>query len=156
MFRTMRRKERQLGNDDIDVILKEGMYGVLSVAGGEYAYGVPLSYALDADEIYLHMATAGLKLELLRNQPKVSFCVVGNVQPLSESFSMVYESVVVFGVAEEIFAEEKNRALELFLIKYSRDYLEYGREYIKKAAERTIVYKIKIEHTSGKSRAASV
>ncbi|MEI6284917.1 MAG: pyridoxamine 5'-phosphate oxidase family protein [Bacillota bacterium] len=154
MFRTMRRAERGLDSTGKEAVLRDGKYGVLSISGGDYPYGVPLNYAADGDNIYLHMALEGLKLELLRKSPKVSFCVVSEAEPLPESFSMVYKSAIVFGVAEELCGDEKNQALELLIRKYSADHLERGREYIKNAAAKTVVFKLKIEHSSGKSRAA--
>ena len=102
MFREMRRQERELDNAGIEAVLLEGKYGVLSLNGGDYPYGVPLNYAVDGDNIYLHMAREGLKLELLHKSPKVSFCVVSQAEPVPESFSMIYKSAIVFGVAEEL------------------------------------------------------
>jgi len=153
MFRQMRRQERAMTQADTDELLRTAQYGVLSINGAKYPYGVPLSYAVEAGNIYLHMATAGLKLDLLRAASYVSFCVVGEVKPLAEQFSMVYQSVIVFGHAEELSGADKNQALERLLEKYSPEYLEKGRQYIKNAGERTIVYKITIEHSSGKCRA---
>jgi hypothetical protein len=152
----MRRQERCMDAVTIEEILQNGKYGVLSVQGTDYPYGVPLSYAFKGDDIYLHMAVAGLKLELLRAAPKVSFCVVGEAEPLPEKFSMAYQSVIVFGTAEELFEQEKAAALELLLLKYSPEQLERGREYIKAAGGRTLVYKIAIKQRSGKYRPAAV
>jgi hypothetical protein len=48
--------------------------------------------------------------------------------------------------------EEKEEALLYILHKYSPDFLEKGRLYIKNAADKTTVIKISIKHMTGKAR----
>ncbi|MDF2506093.1 MAG: pyridoxamine 5-phosphate oxidase-related, FMN-binding [Clostridium sp.] len=55
-------------------------------------------------------------------------------------------------MANEIFDDEKNTILLEILNKYSPDYIEKGKEYIKNASKSTKVIKISIEHISGKAR----
>ncbi|MEQ8197892.1 MAG: pyridoxamine 5'-phosphate oxidase family protein, partial [Clostridiaceae bacterium] len=83
---------------------------------------------------------------------KVSFCVVGRTCNMPDKFSTKYESVIVFGRAAEVFDDEKNTALLELLNKYSPEYIEKGKEYIKNAGNLTKVIKISIEHMSGKAR----
>ncbi|MBP2032010.1 nitroimidazol reductase NimA-like FMN-containing flavoprotein (pyridoxamine 5'-phosphate oxidase superfamily) [Clostridium algifaecis] len=52
----------------------------------------------------------------------------------------------------EVFDDEKNTVLLEILNKYSTDYIEKGKEYIKNASKATKVIKINIEHISGKAR----
>lgn len=154
MFREMRRKDRLIEHSEAIRILAEGQYGILSTNGSAngYAYGVPLSYAYGNNCIYFHSATEGQKLESIRHSNKVSFCVVGPIEPLPKAFSVNYESVIAFGNAIEIFGDEKQAALEALVGKYSSDFTKEGLEYIKNASAKTRLFKIEIEHITGKAR----
>lgn len=153
MFREMRRKERELKNDEAVEILKNNTYGVLStVSENGYPYGVPISYTFFNNSIYFHCAVTGHKLDNISNNDRVSFCVVGHTEILPEEFSTKYESVIVFGRAVEVSEDEKDRALLEIVNKYSADYIEQGKEYIQKGGKATKVIKISIEHISGKAR----
>lgn len=153
MFREMRRKDRELKNDEVIEILKNSDYGILStISQNGYPYGVPVSFIFFNNSIYFHGATEGHKLDNILNNSKVSFCVVGQTCILPDKFSTKYESVIVFGMAVEVFDDERNIAFLEILNKYSPDYIEKGKEYIKNASKATKVIKISIEHISGKAR----
>lgn len=153
MFRGLRKIDREIANSEVIEILRNNDYGILStISENGYPYGVPLSYVYINNSIYFHCAVEGHKLENIMNNNKVSFCVVGQTSILPEQFSTKYESVIVFGRAVEVFDDEKITALLELVNKYSKDYLEKGREYIKNSHSKTKVIKISIEHISGKAR----
>jgi nitroimidazol reductase NimA-like FMN-containing flavoprotein (pyridoxamine 5'-phosphate oxidase superfamily) len=154
MLNAIRRKDRELNQTETEKILVEGTYGVLSMNGeNDYAYGVPLSYVYTGNGIYLHCAAEGRKITRIRNDNRVSFCVVGEAVPLVDQFSMKYESAIVFGKAYEVDREEKLKALILLVEKYSTgEYLEKGKEYALNSLHRTAVIRIDIELISGKAR----
>ncbi|APF27623.1 pyridoxamine 5'-phosphate oxidase family protein [Clostridium sporogenes] len=153
MFSEMRRKDRELKNDEAIEILKNNTYGVLStISENGYPYGAPISYIFFNNSIYFHSAIKGHKLDNISNNNRVSFCVVGRTHILPDKFSTEYESVIVFGRVIEVSNDEKNTALLEILNKYSADYIEQGKEYIQKASKATKVMKINIEHTSGKAK----
>lgn len=152
MFKEMRRKEKQVTLEESIKIIRQGEYGVLStLSSNGYPYGVPLSYVYTEEGIYFHCAKDGLKLENIENESKVSFCVIGRVELLPEQFSTRYESVVVFGTACEVFGEEKEKGLLALIDKYSQDFMEAGKQYIKNASDKTRVIKIQIDHITGKA-----
>lgn len=153
MFRNMRKKEREVDTAQAKEILERCEYGILSTVGENgYAYGVPLSYVYIDNTIYFHCAVEGQKLDNLKINDKVSFCVIGQTCILPDKFSTKYESVIVFGRAKEAFGAEKKKALIEIINKYSPDYMNNGLEYIQKADERVKVIKISIEHMTGKAR----
>lgn len=153
MFRELRKKERELNSIDTIEILKNCEYGILSTVGENgYAYGVPVSYIYMNNAIYFHCAIEGNKLDNIINNNKVSFCVVGKTSVMPQKFSTKYESVITFGRAAEVFDNEKNDALLEILNKYSPEYIEKGKEYIKSSDSKVKVIKISIEHISGKAR----
>lgn len=153
MFRKMRRIERQLDSKEAIELLERCEYGILSTTGENgYAYGVPLSYAYMDNAIYFHCALEGYKLDNIKNNNQVSFCVVGVTEPIAEKFSTKYESTIVFGKTLEVYEEEKEKALLALIEKYSKEYVEEGKEYIKRAKDKTKVIKISIEQVTGKGR----
>jgi nitroimidazol reductase NimA-like FMN-containing flavoprotein (pyridoxamine 5'-phosphate oxidase superfamily) len=153
MFRELRRSEKEIKTIEAIEILKNCEYGILSTTSeNEYAYGVPLSYVYINDSIYFHCATEGYKLDNIKNNDKVSFCVVGQTAILPDEFSTKYESVILFGRANEAFDDEKEEALLELIKKYSKDHIEEGKEHIKRASSKTKVIKVTVEHISGKGR----
>lgn len=151
MFKEMRRKEKQTSLEEAVEILNRCQYGILSTVGENgYAYGVPLNYVYVDNKIYFHSAKSGNKLDNIKYNEKVSFCVVGETELLSDKFDTRYESVIVFGRAEEVDEGEKDYALMEIIKKYSSDFLEKGKKYLEKAGKQTRVIKINIEHMTGK------
>ncbi len=139
--------------DEAEEILRRGEWGVLSTASRTgQPYGVPVNYALIGRGIYFHCALEGDKLENLRHNNRVSFCVVGDTEVMPAQFATRYESVIVFGKAVEVSDEEKQIGLLGLIEKYSAEYMEEGRAEIENSGSRARVYKISIESISGKAR----
>jgi nitroimidazol reductase NimA-like FMN-containing flavoprotein (pyridoxamine 5'-phosphate oxidase superfamily) len=153
MFKEMRRRDRQITVEEAEKILLEGEYGVLSTQGSNgYSYGIPLSYAYKDGSIFFHCALEGQKVENIKHCNKVSFCVVGKTQVQPDKFGTVYESAIVFGEASELSGQDKEEALLALIEKYSKEYMEAGRKYIKNSGAATKVFNIKVEHISGKAK----
>lgn len=153
MFRELRKKNRELTKEDSIKILKSCDYGILScLSENGYAYAVPLSYVYLNNSIYFHSATEGHKIDSIKNNNKISFCVVGKTHILPKKFSTEYESVIVFGLATEVHDNEKNLVLLELINKYSPNYIDEGTKYIKNLASKTKVIKITIENISAKGR----
>jgi nitroimidazol reductase NimA-like FMN-containing flavoprotein (pyridoxamine 5'-phosphate oxidase superfamily) len=149
----MRREDRRITEQEALAILVHGEWGVLSTCSKDQGpYGVPLSYCYFNGSLYFHCALVGRKLDDIREEDRVSFCVVGKTRTLPEKFSMCYESVIVSGVASECTGDEKLNALDELIKKYSPDHLEAGFAYARKSGEKTKVYKIAIHDICGKAR----
>ena len=153
MFKEMRRKNRELINEDIEKILLNGEYGTLSMIGDNgYPYCVPLSYVYHKGSIFFHCAHEGYKLQNIKENNKVAFNVVVDTEVLPDKFSTKYKSVSIFGEASEVNGEEKEAALLQLIEKYSKDFIEQGKKYIANAKASTTVIKISINHMTGKGR----
>jgi uncharacterized protein len=148
----MRRQDRKISDSETIEIFKKGEYGILSMITNNGGYGIPLNFAIKNNAIYFHCAIEGSKLDYLRNNNKVSFCVVGNTEVLPSKFGTMYESAIASGFITEIEGEEKHDALMLIIEKYSGDYIQEGKEYIDKFYDKVKVLKMTIESTTGKSR----
>lgn len=152
MMHEMRRKDRELTQEEAVCILEKGSYGILSTIGEDgYPYGVPLSYAYENGTLYFHCAAdVGYKLENISYHDKVSFTVVGDTCVLPEKFATKYESVIVFGTIAP--SSEKQKALEELVKKYSPGYEVQGKDYAKAAEKQVGVFELKIERMTGKAR----
>jgi uncharacterized protein len=154
-MRILRRKDKGLDADDATKLLIQCEYGILStIDNNGQPYGVPLNYVYKNDKIYIHSALNGHKIENIKNNPKVSFCVIGNTKILPSKFGTEYKSAIVFGIASEAQGEERYNALLWLLEKYSPEFIEEGKFYIKKQDQATKVIKVSIEHMSGKQSPA--
>jgi hypothetical protein len=155
MFRDMRRKKCALSTETAEKILRDGDYGVLSLSGDDgYCYAVPMNYAFADGKIYFHSAKTGHKLDAMRNNDKVSFCVVGRHDVVAEEFTTYFTSAIAFGrikIIEDDDDPEKRRALELLADKYSAT---AGIELRAKEVARVNAVSVPvmtIEHLSGKA-----
>ena len=155
MFRTMRRAEKAMDIAQAEDILRTATHGVLSVCGdGGYPYGVPVSFAYDAGKIYFHSTSqTSHKIDSIRNNEKVSLCVVteDNVKP--EKFDTAYTSVIAFGRARVLSKDDEiNYAMVEILNKYSKDFMESGKKYIaaSKAQDKFVAVEVTVENITGK------
>lgn len=153
MRHAMRRKERAMDKDEARALLELGEYGVLSTVDGEgQPYGVPLNYVVIEDAIYMHAAKAGHKLDNIHDNPKASFCVVGDTELLDGKFSTRYQSVIVFGTASLLGEDETRGPLAALIEKYFPDEVQEGEDYIDKMIHATAVIKVTIDDMTGKAR----
>lgn len=149
----LRRKDRKLELSSAQIILSAGEYGVLSTVDKDgQPYGVPVNYVYFNDAIYFHSADKGHKIANLEENPRVSFCVVAYSLVVPDSFSSDYESVILFGHAEEIFGEDKLEALHAIADRFSPQNKDKGNEMIIRFFNSTKVIKITIDELVGKAR----
>jgi nitroimidazol reductase NimA-like FMN-containing flavoprotein (pyridoxamine 5'-phosphate oxidase superfamily) len=153
MFREMRRKEQLLSETETIGILQSCTSGVLAVQGDDdYPYAVPLSYVYQDEKIFFHCAKAGHKLDGIRKNTKVSFCVIKTDDVQQETYTTHYRSVIVFGRARILTDDrEKRAALECLVQKYSPDYIAGGQSEIDKGWNKVCVVEIQAEHITGKA-----
>ena len=153
MFREMRRAKCALNNETAEKILREGIFGVLALSGDDgYNYAVPLNYAFADNKIYFHSALTGHKIDAVKNNDKVSFCVVGRHDVVAEEFTSYFTSVIAFGkikIVED--TAEKIHALELLADKYSPNVNKNLREKEISRFSAVKILILEIEHLSGKA-----
>lgn len=154
MFREIRRKDRVLDEKEAIELLETGEYGFLSMVGTDgFGYGIPISFVKEGESIYFHCAPEGYKLECLRENPKVNFCVVGKTCVIPNQFTTAFESVLAFGTIHmELPEEERRHALRLLTKKYCPGFEALGEKYIDKSFHRTNILRLDIEHISGKCK----
>ena len=152
MFREMRRRKQLLPTQETEEILRSGSSGVLAVSGDDgYPYAVPLSYAYAEGKLYFHWATSGHKLDGIRQNEKVSFCVIAQDEVVPEAFATHYKSAIAFGRAAVVSDDAtKRRALELLARKYSPGFEREGAAEIEKDWKAVAVVEMTIDYLTGK------
>ena len=155
MFREMRRFKQALSQEEAAALLEAGTSGVLAVAGDEgYPYAVPLSYGYDRESgrIWFHCARSGHKLDAIRQNSKVSFCVVAQDLVSPEEYTTHFRSVIAFGRVRELTDDaEKRAAIERLARRYHPTDSDTHREdYIAKDWAPLCVLELQIEHLTGK------
>ncbi len=151
----VRRQDRLLDETSAGYLLKNVEYGVLSMYCNETGvYGLPVSYVWDGDKsIYLHCAPEGKKLRCIDENSRVSFCVVGKTNIISDKITTEYESIIMECLAERRLPDEKKmHGLSLLIEKYSPDDKETGMKYAEKSFNRTEIIRLEIVRWSGKSK----
>ena len=153
MFRKMRRSPQALSREEMIDLLKTETRGVMSVQGDDgYPYGFPINHYYDeeANKLYFHGANFGHRVDAVKRDPKVSYCVYGGEYQVEGDWAKYVKSVIVFGKAELIEdQDEVCRISRLICDKFPcpQEYVEYE---ISKDAPRTMVVAIDIEDMNGK------
>ena len=153
MFRKMRRSPQALSREEMIGLLKTETRGVMSVQGDDgYPYGFPINHYYDeeANKLYFHGANFGHRVDAVKRDPKVSYCVYGEEYQAEGDWAKYVKSVIVFGKAELIEdQDEVCRISRLICDKFPcpQEYVEYE---ISKDAPRTMVVAIDIEDMNGK------
>ncbi len=150
----VRRQDRLLELALASELLEVAEYGVLSLVAENEAYGIPLNFVWDKKtSIFFHCAFEGKKLECLKKNNNVSFCIVGKTNVISNQFTTEYESIIISGkMVINVEKKEKQQALELILDKYSASDKEIGLQYMEKSFHRTNIIRLDIETISGKCK----
>lgn len=151
-FRAMRRIRQQLHEKEAIEILKNATSGVLALASdGGYPYAVPVSHVYHDGKLFFHSALTGHKVDLLRNNDKVSFCVIEKDDVRPEEFTTYYRSVIVFGTARIITDEaEKRAAVRILGQRCCPDNEPALAAEIEKGFKHLLMVEITIDHITGK------
>ncbi len=100
MFRKMRRFKQQVSDEICRKILREEWRGVLAVHGEDgYPYALPIDFYYDEEKnkIYFHCAKEGHKLDAIRADNRVSFCVYDKGFRKDGDWALNITSVIIFG-----------------------------------------------------------
>lgn len=154
MFRPLRRIKQQLSNEECITILENEVRGVLSVLGDNgYPYGFPINYYFSKDEnkIYFHGSREGHKIDAIKNNDKVSFCVYNKGVQTEGKRGLDFKSVIVFGRIKPV--EDREKTIDICRklsakFDFGEDYIE---EEIKKFAKFVLCLELTPEHICGKN-----
>lgn len=151
-FRSMRRFKQQLTEDECRVILRKEIRGVLAVNGENgYPYAFPMNFYFneETNTLYLHSAKAGYKVDALRKDGKVCFCLHDEGWHEEGKWQTHFQSVVIFGRIQFVDDVELS-------IKYAKEFdgkfepPEEVERHIKREGALVQMLELEIDHMTGK------
>ncbi len=148
----MRRKENEITDQvAMHAMIHRAKVCRLAMLDGDQPYVVPLCFGYVDNTLYFHTAAVGLKVEILRKNPKVCFEIdwvtkVDIADSPCES-SVEYQSVIGFGRAVFLAdPAEKIQALHAIMTKYSDRSFQIPDTMV----DKTTVIKVEIDRMTGK------
>ena len=153
MFRPMRRFKQQISEEECLRILREERRGVLSMLGEDgYPYGIPMNHWYNPEDgkIYFHGARTGHKIDAIRRNGKVSYCVYDAGYRREGEWSLNVNSVVVFGRISLVADVEKARIIGRNLCLKFTDDEEYIQKELENSLPRVQCLELTIDHMTGK------
>ena len=154
MFRELIRKKQQLTNEECIRVLKQEKRGVLSVNGEDgYPYGMPMNHWYDEEsgKLYFHSGKVGHRLDALKKNDKVTFCVYDSGTREEGKWALRFESVIVFGRIRIV--DNRDRIVDV-AEKMSRKFTQdetYIQNEIAQYASGTLLLELTVEHMCGKT-----
>ncbi len=149
----MRRHDREIVNrHEIDEIIRGAQVCRIAFANGDEPYVVPVSFGYDGDNIYIHTAKTGRKLDFIAANNRVCFELEANVSLQRDeddpcAWTFAFESVIGYGVITELTTtDDKVHGLHQIMLHYSgRDW-----DFEEETTATTRVWRIDIESLTGK------
>jgi len=106
----------------------------------------------DEGRLFFHCARVGHKIDAIKRNDKVSFCMIKSDEVVAEKFTTLYRSAIAFGRARILTDDAEIRfALNRLLEKYSPGFISEGQIEIENDWDRLCVVEIRIEHLTGKA-----
>lgn len=121
----MRRKEKQTHDPEVAArILREARTCRVGMVDHDTPYVVPMNFGCIDNAVFLHSATEGRKIDILRRHPKVclQFDIGSSILRADNpcKWGVRYESLIAFGTAEFIDdPAQKAEGLNAILNHYS-------------------------------------
>lgn len=146
----MRRTDRENSTEEFyDLVFTQAEEIFIAMNDGVYPYGVILNFVRKDKIIYLHAAKMGKKLDCLRKNGHVAFCVATDIRIDQEKSSTYFKSVYGKGLASIVEDKaEKRHALELLATRYKAKCPVPATDAM---ADRVAIVKIAIGELSGKA-----
>jgi len=148
----MRRKEKQMTHkNEIETVLMQSPVCRVAMVDGDKPYVVPMNFGYSEECLFIHSASQGRKIEIMKNNPYVCFEVDQLIQlnkaKLACEWGASFKSVIGSGRAQFLEdKKEKKAALDIIMSHYSERVFEYPDETL----EKTVVIKVVIDEMTGK------
>ncbi len=148
----MRRKDKQVDDPAvIEEIVRNAQFCRLGMIDHDIPYVVPMSFGYEDGMFFMHSASEGRKIDILRRHPKVCLQLDTDCGPVrSENpckWGVAYKSVIVFGTAAFVDDPyEKAEGLNAIM----RHYSGRSHRFPPGSLEKTTVIRIKVEQITAK------
>ena len=148
----MRRGEKEITErEEIDEIMRRAQVCRIALCDGDRPYIVPVNFGYSGNALYIHSAREGKKLDILRENPNVSFEVdIDHALVAGEitcAYTFNYRSVVGFGRATVLRdIAEKHEGMNAIV----RHYVSGEASFPDGALAEVTVVRIEISSITGK------
>ena len=150
----MRRRDKLVSDKNLlHTVLDQAKVCRLGLANGTHPYIVPMSFGFDGRDIYIHSATSGEKIEILRNNPNVcvefeqDVSIVEGEKPCH--WGVQYLTVIGHGTAEPVTdPAQKSYGLNQIFRHYQPMTKDYP--FASEELESVLIYKITLREIVGK------
>jgi uncharacterized protein len=150
----MRRKDKEITDaDEIMSILEKADICRIALCDRDRPYVFPMNFGICGNNIFLHAAREGRKIDIIKENNNVCFEAETNIVSVDSDlvcdFGMKYFSVIGNGkayIAEN--DDEKKKGLDCIVKKYSKNKDDVG--YDEKMLEKVLIIRIEIENMTGK------
>jgi nitroimidazol reductase NimA-like FMN-containing flavoprotein (pyridoxamine 5'-phosphate oxidase superfamily) len=151
----MRRFKQQISEEECIRILSSEKRGVLSMMGEDgYPYGIPLNHWYNPEDgkLYFHGAKTGHKIDAIKANDKVSYCVYDQDFRKEGDWALNIRSVVVFCRARIVddSEDELKRKIAVCLCRKFTSDEAYLQKELTNAMPRAAFLELTIEHMTGK------
>jgi uncharacterized protein len=148
----MRRKDKEISDRQlIDSVISISQVCHVGLCDEGHAYIVPMCFGYDGQNIYLHCAKEGRKIDILKHNPEVCFVFETDCEVKKSdkgcSFTMRYRSVM--GTGKASFIDDtgaKRKALGIIMKQYDEGIFSYADE----ALDKILVIVIDVAEMTGK------
>ncbi|MBN2618389.1 MAG: pyridoxamine 5'-phosphate oxidase family protein [Spirochaetales bacterium] len=148
----MRRSDKEITDQAVlEEILKSSNVCRIAMFDKEYPYIVPMNYGYFNNAIYMHCAPEGKKLDLLKDNNRVSFEIEDSYElvkgDISCKWTSKFRSIVGFGKIEFITNPIlKREALDILMEQHGKN----DNYYKPKVLEWITILKLEIDSYTGK------
>ena len=155
----MRRSDKEIEDSQtIQKVLEEAEICRIALVDGNEPYLVPMNFGYKNNTLYLHSATAGRKIDILKENNSICFQMDIKTQMVRSenpcNWGMKYLSVIGSGKAHLIDdISGKKEALDIIMAKYSPKSLESDEklfEYSEQSLNNVLVIGVEVEEITGK------
>jgi hypothetical protein len=149
----MRRNDKEIKDHEIILkVLNQSETCRIALCNGLKPYIVPMNFAYHDNVLYLHSATEGRKIDIIRKNSNISFQMDIKTQIVTDenpcNWGMRYLSVIGSGQAQLIdYHHGKREAMDILMAKYSS---ENSFEYSPESLDNVMMIKVEIEEITGK------
>lgn len=149
----MRRRSREIvDRTEIDAIIHSDKVMHLALADDNMPFLIPVFYGYDGKALYVHSASAGSKIDILKRNNRVCFEITTEHGVVTAEaacdFEAKHRTVIGFGRAHFVREDaDKTRALDLIVSRFTDRRFDYP------AAKLAITTVIRIEIDSIKGKA---
>ncbi|MCF7936038.1 MAG: pyridoxamine 5'-phosphate oxidase family protein [Synergistales bacterium] len=156
----MRRTDLEISDrGEIEEILGQSQVLHVGLFDEAYPYVFPITYGYRDGRLYMHSATTGKKIDLIRRDPRASFQVETDVvfhddPKKSSGITLTYRSVIGFGslrILED--SDEKREGIRILAAHYDERGARVERS--DEALRNVAILELTIDHMTGKQHERS-